>query len=45
MIGQDQSPSVADLMRKQSSPAEALLIKSAWSPRTVLKNESRARPN
>jgi hypothetical protein len=45
MIGQNQGPSVADLMRKHSSPAEALLIKSAWAPRTVLRDEGRARPN
>ena len=45
MIGRDQHPSVADMMRKHSSPAEALLIKSAWTPRTVLKDEGRARPN
>jgi hypothetical protein len=45
MIGRDQHPSVADMMRKHPSPAEAILIKPAWAPRNVLKDEGRARPN
>ena len=45
MIGRDQDRSVADMMRKHPSPVEALLIKPAWAPRSVLKGEGRARPN
>jgi hypothetical protein len=45
MIGRHDTPSVADMMRKHPTPAEAHLITPAWSPRSVLRNEGRARPN
>ncbi len=45
MTGQHPFQSVADMMRKQPSPAEAHLITPGWSRPGLLKNEGRARPN
>ena len=41
MIVQHKFQSVADLMGKRPTPAEAHLITPAWSPRSVLRNEGR----
>jgi hypothetical protein len=45
MSGQHQFSSVAAMMRKQPSPAEAHLIKPAWSPRIASRTEGRPRAN
>lgn len=47
MTEQHQFPSVADMMRKDRSPAEAQLIKPAWSVQGAFgrKVEGRARPH
>jgi hypothetical protein len=45
MTVQQLFPSVADMMRKQASPAEAHLITRAWSPPKVVRDEGPARSN
>ena len=44
MTGQHRFQSVADMMRKQPSPAEVHLITPAWSPKSVLRSEWRTAP-
>ena len=44
MIERHPFKSVADMMRKQPSPAEAHLITPAWSSKSVLRSEWRTAP-